>query len=55
MERHGLSRMQEILSDYYGMEMCGKDNHSAQDINSASFDASEYVSVGEPLSDESPL
>nr|CCA21969.1 fatfree family protein putative [Albugo laibachii Nc14] len=44
MENHGLTRMQEILGDYYGIqEETNEKSVSSSDINSTHFDSDAYV------------
>ena len=46
MENHGLTRMQEILGDYYGIqEETNEKSVSSSDINSTHFDSDAYVRV----------
>lgn len=44
-EAHGMSRMQELLSSYYGMQDQESEQESQRNIDSQGFDSKVYVKV----------
>lgn len=44
-EDHGMSRMQELLSSYYGMQDRESEEESLRNIDAKGFDAATYVKV----------
>lgn len=44
-EEHGMSRMQELLSSYYGMQDKESEEESLRNIDSKGFDSKTYVKV----------
>lgn len=46
-EAHGMSRMQELLSSYYGMQDRESEQETLRNIDAKGFDAGTYVKVRE--------
>lgn len=44
-DEHGMSRMQELLSSYYGMQDRESEEESLRNIDSKGFDSKTYVKV----------